>query len=143
MLHLSKESASCLTFLTVCAISAGQALRNCGGTQCEEDQRCCAARGNDSAASRCCKPPPLHTFFHNLDWIARKLSGILILLLLFAMGYFIQRIVCPRPRRQGDGQQQAPSATTSQDSLLERSLARHSPGDVTSPAVLCCRRTTR
>uniref|UniRef100_A0AAY5EG14 Uncharacterized protein n=1 Tax=Electrophorus electricus TaxID=8005 RepID=A0AAY5EG14_ELEEL len=62
---------------------------------CGEGQRCCAP-GNGSAAVRCCKLP-LQTFFDNVGWITRKLSGILILLLLFAMGYFIQRIICPRP----------------------------------------------
>ncbi|KAJ8359090.1 hypothetical protein SKAU_G00156150 [Synaphobranchus kaupii] len=115
-----------------------RALRNCGGIECREDQRCCTP-GNSSAATVSCCQVQLNTFFDNLDWITRKLSGILILLLLFAMGYFIQRIVCPRPRRQGDGQLEPTflggGATTSQDNLLE-SVARHSLEEITSPVLL-------
>ncbi|XP_036410820.1 zona pellucida sperm-binding protein 3-like [Megalops cyprinoides] len=110
-------------------VDVASALK-CGDTVCRgEDQQCCA-QGNGSATERCCNHP-LHTFFGNMGWITRKLSGILILLLLFAMGYFIQRIVCPRPRRR----QQEPSllsghATASQDSLLER-VPERTLGDVT------------
>uniref|UniRef100_A0A3Q3CGG8 Uncharacterized protein n=1 Tax=Haplochromis burtoni TaxID=8153 RepID=A0A3Q3CGG8_HAPBU len=73
----------------------------------------------------CCQLS-IHAFFDNVGWFTRKLSGILILLLLFAMGYFIQRIICPRPRRHPHHDRgEEPSlfhghTSASQDSLLER-----------------------
>ncbi|XP_031430036.1 uncharacterized membrane protein C3orf80 homolog [Clupea harengus] len=120
MLHVQYDIRTCVSFLTAFLIYTCQALRNCGDFQCREDQQCCQ-HGN--VTSRCCKLP-LHTFFDNVGWITRKLSGILILLLLFAMGYFIQRIICPRPRRQQE-REEDPSllnthTTASQDSLLDR-----------------------
>lgn len=148
------------TLLSACLLSACQALRSCGEFQCGEGQQCCppvvAANGSSgsgggaaatttAAAVRCCKLP-IHIFFDNVGWFTRKLSGILILLLLFAMGYFIQRIICPRPRRHqqhhdrggepssllqsGGGGGHASSA--SQDSLLER-YPEYSPGEFASP----------
>lgn len=121
MLPMQHDIRTCLTFVTVCLIYTCQAVRNCGNLQCGEDQRCCA---RDNVTVQCCKLP-LHTFFDNVGWITRKLSGILIFLLLFAMGYFIQRIICPRPRRQQDRGAEDPSllnihTTASQDSLLDR-----------------------
>lgn len=155
------------TLLSACLLSACQALRSCGEVQCGEGQQCCPpiVAGNGSAgigggasatttaaAVRCCKLP-IHIFFDNVGWFTRKLSGILILLLLFAMGYFIQRIICPRPRRHpqhhdrggeppslfhsggggGGGSGGGGHATSaSQDSLLER-YPEYSPGEFASP----------
>ncbi|XP_068173451.1 uncharacterized membrane protein C3orf80 homolog [Antennarius striatus] len=117
------------TLLSVCLLSVCQALRSCGELQCGDGQQCCPpiAGGNGSSGSavRCCKLP-IHIFFDNVGWFTRKLSGILILLLLFAMGYFIQRIICPRPRRHPhNDRSEEPSlfhghASASQDSLLDR-----------------------
>ncbi|EFB25154.1 hypothetical protein PANDA_019815 [Ailuropoda melanoleuca] len=59
-------------------------------------ERCCDAA--NATAVRCCKLP-LHAFLDNVGWFVRKLSGLLILLVLFAIGYFLQRIICPSPRR--------------------------------------------
>ncbi|KAM8902426.1 putative membrane protein C3orf80 homolog [Spinachia spinachia] len=129
------------TFLSACLLSACQAVRNCGEVQCGDGDQCCppTAPGNGSAggAVRCCKLP-IHIFFDNVGWFTRKLSGILILGLLFAMGYFIQRIICPRPRRNPhhDGSEE-PSlfhghASASQDSLLDR-YPEYSLGDFASP----------
>uniref|UniRef100_A0A8C4S3H2 Uncharacterized protein n=1 Tax=Erpetoichthys calabaricus TaxID=27687 RepID=A0A8C4S3H2_ERPCA len=97
-------------------------LRTCGDLICGESQGCCMFGNTSSPQIKCCKLP-LHTFIDSVGWITRKLSGILILLLLFAMGYFIQRIICPRPRRHRD-RQEDPSllnghTTASQDSLLD------------------------
>ncbi|KAJ8388660.1 hypothetical protein AAFF_G00130690 [Aldrovandia affinis] len=105
-----------------CIVHHNDAVRNCGDIECRDDQRCCA-QGNGSTTIRCCKLTT-HTFYDNVGWVTRKLSGILILLLLFAMGYFIQRMICPRPRRHHERQEE-PSlfnghATASQDSLLDR-----------------------
>lgn len=117
------------TLLSACLLSACQALRSCGEVQCGDGQQCCppivAGNGTVSSAVRCCKLP-INIFFDNVGWFTRKLSGILILLLLFAMGYFIQRIICPRPRRhQQHDRSEEPSlfhghASASQDSLLDR-----------------------
>ncbi|XP_037533741.1 uncharacterized membrane protein C3orf80 [Nematolebias whitei] len=128
------------TFLSACLISACQALQSCGEVQCVDGQRCCPpiAHGNGSAAVRCCKLP-IHVFFDNVGWFTRKLSGILILLLLFAMGYFIQRIICPRPRRhQNQDRGEEPSlfhgrASASQDFLLDQYPESCAVGDFASP----------
>ncbi|XP_075892329.1 uncharacterized protein c15h3orf80 isoform X2 [Nelusetta ayraudi] len=154
------------TLLSACLLSACQALRSCGEVQCAEGQQCCpplvagngstgtgsggaaAATTTAAAAVRCCKLP-IHIFFDNVGWFTRKLSGILILLLLFAMGYFIQRIICPRPRRHqqhhdrggepsslfhsgGGGGGGGGHASASQDSLLDR-YPEYSPGEFASP----------
>ncbi|XP_047449750.1 uncharacterized membrane protein C3orf80 homolog [Mugil cephalus] len=129
------------TFLSACLISACQALQSCSGVQCGNGQQCCppTVTGNGSATStvRCCRLP-IHIFFDNVGWFTRKLSGILILLLLFAMGYFIQRIICPRPRRlPHDDRSEEPSlfhghASASQDTLLDR-YPEYSIGDFASP----------
>lgn len=117
------------TFLSACLISACQAAQSCGEVQCGVNQHCCppTVTGNTSASSKvsCCQLS-IHAFFDNVGWFTRKLSGILILLLLFAMGYFIQRIICPRPRRHPHHDRgEEPSlfhghTSASQDSLLER-----------------------
>ncbi|XP_039612526.1 uncharacterized membrane protein C3orf80 homolog [Polypterus senegalus] len=109
-------------FLILYGIHTCQALRTCGDLICGESQGCCMFGNTSSPQIKCCKLP-LHTFIDSVGWITRKLSGILILLLLFAMGYFIQRIICPRPRRHRD-RQEDPSllnghTTASQDSLLD------------------------
>ncbi|KAM9439748.1 putative membrane protein C3orf80 homolog [Clarias gariepinus] len=107
-------------FVAACVcVCACDASRGCGEIQC-------GARANGSATS-CCDLP-LRTFAEHASWLARKLSGLLILLALFAVGYFVQRLVCPRHRRRGGGR--APPepessllgarATASQDTLLER-----------------------
>ncbi|XP_062242635.1 uncharacterized membrane protein C3orf80 homolog [Platichthys flesus] len=133
------------TLLSACLVSACQALRSCGEVQCGDGQQCCppivAGNGSASSAVRCCKLP-IHIFFDNVGWFTRKLSGILILLLLFAMGYFIQRIICPRPRRHPhNDRSEEPSlfhghasASASQDSLLDR-YPEYSLGDFTSPSL--------
>ncbi|XP_072313061.1 uncharacterized membrane protein C3orf80 homolog [Eucyclogobius newberryi] len=130
------------TLVCVCLVSACEALQTCGDVQCGAGHQCCppAGAGNVTSGStvRCCKLP-IHVFFDNVGWFTRKLSGILILLLLFAMGYFIQRIICPRPRRQPTQQDRSeePSlfyghASASQDSLLEHYPESYSLGDIAS-----------
>nr|XP_006972734.1 uncharacterized membrane protein C3orf80 homolog [Peromyscus maniculatus bairdii] len=72
-----------------------------GGFGSGERERCCDSA--NATAVRCCKLP-LHAFLDNVGWFVRKLSGLLILLVLFAIGYFLQRIICPSPRRYPRGQ---------------------------------------
>ncbi|KAI4881447.1 hypothetical protein NFI96_000005 [Prochilodus magdalenae] len=99
-----------LTVLAALALRACQASRDCGDVRCGEHERCCArgnastSNGNGGAAAR--------AFLDGAGWLARKLSGVLILLLLFAMGYFVQRVVCPRPRGRRE------RARASRDTLL-------------------------
>ncbi|XP_036982252.2 uncharacterized membrane protein C3orf80 homolog [Artibeus jamaicensis] len=73
----------------------------CAELACGGGERCCAAA--NATAVRCCRLP-LHAFLDNVGWFVRKLSGLLILLVLFAIGYFLQRIICPNPRRYPRGQ---------------------------------------
>ncbi|XP_023663046.1 uncharacterized membrane protein C3orf80 homolog [Paramormyrops kingsleyae] len=136
MLHFSTDITACVTFLIFFAIHACIALQRCGNLQCGEGQQCCA-QGNASSTPRCCKFSR-HTFLDNLRLITSKLWGILILLFLFAMGYLIQRIICPKPRRHHERQEEptlfSRSATASQDSLLDR-MPEYRPGDLTSPVL--------
>lgn len=128
------------TFLSACLLSVCEALRSCGEVQCDDSQQCCppvASRtGNGSSTARCCKHP-INVFFDNVGRFTQKLSGILILLLLFAMGYFIQRIICPRPRRNPHrDRSEEPSslflgnASASQDTLLD---PEYNLGEFASP----------
>ncbi|CAL8349415.1 unnamed protein product [Arctogadus glacialis] len=133
------------TFLSLCLVSVCQALRSCAEVHCGDGQQCCPpGTGNASATTvRCCKLP-IHIFFDNVGWVTRKLSGILILLLLFAMGYFIQRIICPpRPRRpphHGERPEEPAlfhgpaGGSASQDSLLDR-YPEYSLGGFASPSL--------
>ncbi|CAL8315606.1 unnamed protein product [Gadus morhua 'NCC'] len=71
-------------------------IRRCGPDICSDDQICCPpGQGNVT----CCKPIVDPTYY-NIAMITRKLSGILLLLLLFAMGYSIQRLICSKTRRR-------------------------------------------
>lgn len=106
------------TLVSLCTVCVCDASRGCGEIQC-------GARANGSATSTGCCDLPLRTFAEHASWLARKLSGLLILLALFAVGYFVQRLVCPRHRRRGRAPQEPESllgarATASQDTLLER-----------------------
>lgn len=99
-----------LAVLASLALCVCQASRDCGsGVRCGEHERCCA-RGNVSAGAN--GDAAARAFLDSAGWLARKLSGVLILLLLFAMGYFVQRVVCPRPRGRRE------RARASQDTLL-------------------------
>ncbi|XP_043115621.1 uncharacterized membrane protein C3orf80 [Puntigrus tetrazona] len=101
-----------------------KAVRRCAEIRCDEDQRCCTQNSSSITSVR---QLPLHTFLDNLEWTVRKLSGLLILLLLFVVGYFIQRVVCPRPRRQTPEEPALLHGHASQDSLA---------GDFGSPGPL-------
>ncbi|KAM9128230.1 putative membrane protein C3orf80 homolog [Pangshura tecta] len=102
-----------------------QGTWSCGGLTCGERESCCDYGNVTYTETKCCTLP-FHTFLDNVGWFVRKLSGLLILLVLFAIGYFLQRIICPSPRRYNRPQRQdspgSPlngTAATSQDSLLD------------------------
>lgn len=104
------------TLVTLCTVCACDASRGCVEIKC-------SARANTTSVD-CCDLPP-RTLAEHASWLARKLSGLLILLALFAVGYFVQRLVCPRHRRRGRAPPEPESllgarATASQDTLLER-----------------------
>nr|XP_033815081.1 uncharacterized membrane protein C3orf80 homolog [Geotrypetes seraphini] len=97
----------------------------CGELLCADKEGCCVSGNATHAEIRCCKLP-FHTFLDNVGWFVRKLSGLLILLVLFAIGYFLQRIICPSPRGYGprrrppqDGPALLNTTASSQDSLLD------------------------
>lgn len=109
----------------------------CGGLRCGEQEGCCRYGNATHPELRCCRLP-LHTFLDNVGWFVRKLSGLLILLVLFGIGYFLQRIICPSPGRrrssnrdldpaleeeeeeeEDEGGLHLPTPLTSQDSLLD------------------------
>ncbi|XP_049723584.1 uncharacterized membrane protein C3orf80 homolog [Elephas maximus indicus] len=124
----------------------------CAELACGERERCCDAA--NGTAVRCCKPA-LHAFLDSVGWFVRKLSGLLILLVFFAIGYFLQRIICPSPRRSPQGRARpAPpgaegppddddspallrdeAAAGSQDSLLDS--GRRARGGAGRPAAAC------
>uniref|UniRef100_A0A3B4XGQ7 Uncharacterized protein n=1 Tax=Seriola lalandi dorsalis TaxID=1841481 RepID=A0A3B4XGQ7_SERLL len=92
-------------------------IRKCGQVLCRDDQVCCV-QGNDTTTS-CCKQFMDKTYY-NIAMVTRKLSGILILLLLFAVGYFVQRVLCSRSRQLTPPHNGHPTVTTSQEPLVER-----------------------
>uniref|UniRef100_A0A7N5JA34 Chromosome 3 open reading frame 80 n=1 Tax=Ailuropoda melanoleuca TaxID=9646 RepID=A0A7N5JA34_AILME len=114
-----------LLLLALALVAPSRGGGGCAELACGERERCCDAA--NATAVRCCKLP-LHAFLDNVGWFVRKLSGLLILLVLFAIGYFLQRIICPSPRRYAgppDDEDDSPAlmrdeaAAGSQDSLLD------------------------
>ncbi|XP_037380600.1 uncharacterized membrane protein C3orf80 homolog [Talpa occidentalis] len=93
--------APALLLALVALVAPSRGGGSCAELACGERERCCDAA--NATAVRCCKLP-LHAFLDNVGWFVRKLSGLLILLVLFAIGYFLQRIICPSPRRYPRGQ---------------------------------------
>lgn len=96
-----------LLLLALALVAPSRGGGGCAELACGERERCCDAA--NATAVRCCKLP-LHAFLDNVGWFVRKLSGLLILLVLFAIGYFLQRIICPSPRRYPRGQARAGQA---------------------------------
>ncbi|XP_042315514.1 uncharacterized membrane protein C3orf80 homolog [Sceloporus undulatus] len=115
-------------------------------------QGCCCRSSFSSGgnASLCCPGPlapprapgppgsssssSLGAWLETAGWLVRKLSGLLILGLLFGVGCFLQRLICPRARARGSSarEQELESPgegsssseargreASSQDSLLE------------------------
>ncbi|XP_006861847.1 PREDICTED: uncharacterized membrane protein C3orf80 homolog [Chrysochloris asiatica] len=150
-----------LLALALALVAPSRGGGGCAELACGERERCCDAA--NATAVRCCKLP-LHAFLDNVGWFVRKLSGLLILLVLFAIGYFLQRIICPSPRRYPRGQARPgqpggsgpPGATGppdddddsptllrdeaaagSQDSLLDSGSGRRGRGGGGRPTAAC------
>ncbi|KAG8445235.1 hypothetical protein GDO86_010133 [Hymenochirus boettgeri] len=127
-------------------LQESQAGWSCGDLLCGDKEGCCVFGNVSHTEIRCCKLP-FHTFLDNVGWFVRKLSGLLILLVLFAIGYFLQRMICPSPRRYSSRRQQQQSGqdgpgllnnTGSQDSLLDsgRNGSEHELRIISSPVFL-------
>ncbi|XP_053315528.1 uncharacterized membrane protein C3orf80 homolog [Spea bombifrons] len=125
-------------------LPGSQAGWSCGDLLCGEKEGCCVFGNVSHTEIRCCQLP-FHTFLDNVGWFVRKLSGLLILLVLFAIGYFLQRMICPSPRRYTRRQQQRGrdgpgllNDTSSQDSLIDsvRRLPEHELRVISSPVFL-------
>uniref|UniRef100_A0A8C5PNW8 Chromosome 3 open reading frame 80 n=1 Tax=Leptobrachium leishanense TaxID=445787 RepID=A0A8C5PNW8_9ANUR len=123
-----------------------QAGWSCGDLLCGDKEGCCVFGNVSHTEIRCCQLP-FHTFLDNVGWFVRKLSGLLILLVLFAIGYFLQRMICPSPRRytrqppRSRGPRGAAglfNETSSQDSLIDsvRRLPEHELRVISSPTFL-------
>lgn len=105
--------------LTLCSFWVStlvSCIRKCGQDLCRDDQVCCA-QGSNSTAVTCCRQIVDSTYY-NIAMVTRKLSGVLILLLLFALGYFVQRMVCSRVRQHAPADTGLPAATVSQEELM-------------------------
>ncbi|XP_068135379.1 uncharacterized membrane protein C3orf80 homolog [Hyperolius riggenbachi] len=124
-------------------LQESQAGWSCGDLLCGEKEGCCVFGNVSHTEIKCCKLP-FHTFLDNVGWFVRKLSGLLILLVLFAIGYFLQRMICPSPRRYTRQPQRGQSGpgllneTSSQDSLIDsvRHLSEHELRIISSPVFL-------
>ncbi|KAM9316519.1 putative membrane protein C3orf80 homolog [Gastrophryne carolinensis] len=127
-----------------------QAGWSCGELLCGDKEGCCVFGNVSHTEIKCCKLP-FHSFLDNVGWFVRKLSGLLILLVLFAIGYFLQRMICPSPRRYSrppprrhhhhhhDGGPGLLNETSSQDSLIDSSrhhLSEHELRIIASPVFL-------
>lgn len=119
-----------VALLTVLCIArkAVHSIRRCGQNICRDDQVCCA-HGNDTSTVTCCKDFVDNTYY-NIAMVTRKLSGVLIMLLLFAFGYFVQRMLCSRSRQRSDPYHGPPTAAASQEMLMESCT----PDSLRSPA---------
>ncbi|KAB1283436.1 putative membrane protein C3orf80-like protein [Camelus dromedarius] len=112
-----------LLLLALALVAPSRGGGGCAELACGERERCCDAA--NATAVRCCKLP-LHAFLDNVGWFVRKLSGLLILLVLFAIGYFLQRIICPSPRSY----EEVKYLPTYEESMRLQQL---SPGEVVLP----------
>ncbi|XP_043926856.1 uncharacterized membrane protein C3orf80 homolog [Protopterus annectens] len=127
-------------FLVSLSVPQTGATLNCADLVCGERESCCFISNATETHIKCCKLP-FHAFLDNAGWLLRKLSGLLILGVLFAIGYFLQRIICPQPRRYNRTEQVSPalyndSISASQDSLLDRIMVSQHELEILGPAAL-------
>lgn len=100
-----KHQALALLLLSLFLRTLVSSLHRCG-------QDVCPPGGNSSAAVT-------GRTYYNIAMVTRKLSGVLLLLLLLALGYSLQRLLCSRRGRLARGQHGHAPVTTSQDPLME------------------------
>uniref|UniRef100_A0AAQ5YZT4 Uncharacterized protein n=1 Tax=Amphiprion ocellaris TaxID=80972 RepID=A0AAQ5YZT4_AMPOC len=108
-----------LTVFAICLLARTvvYSIRRCGQDLCRDDEICCA-QGNNTVAVTCCRRFVDKTYY-NIAMVTRKLSGILIMLLLFAVGYFVHRLLCSRSRQRTPPPNGQPTVTASQELLVE------------------------
>uniref|UniRef100_A0A7N6FEL4 Uncharacterized protein n=1 Tax=Anabas testudineus TaxID=64144 RepID=A0A7N6FEL4_ANATE len=106
-----------LAVLGGCFFIRTVSIRKCGQDLCQDDQVCCV-QGTNTTAVTCCKEFVDKTYY-NIAMVTRKLSGVLIMLLLFAVGYFVQRMLCSRSRQLTASHSGQPAVATSQEPLVE------------------------
>lgn len=100
-------------------------ISRCGQDICRDEQTCCP-QGNSSSAVTCCKQLVDNTYY-SIAMVTRKLSGVLILLLLFALGYSLQRVLCSKTGQLVQAQNGLSLVTSSQDSLMESNSPDQAP----------------
>ncbi|KAG7229305.1 hypothetical protein INR49_012963, partial [Caranx melampygus] len=125
---LTRREADEAVMLIVCFfVRTIHSIQKCGRVLCRDDQTCCE-RGNETTSVTCCKR--FVDTYYNIAMVTRKLSGVLILLLLFAVGYFVHRALCSRSRQLTPPPNGQPTVTTSQEPLVES----RTPDSFTGPA---------
>lgn len=120
-----RNQALTLVVLSFLVHTLVYSIRRCGQDICRDEQICCP-QGDNSSAVTCCKQLVDKTYY-NIAMVTRKLSGVLILLLLFALGYSLQRVLCSRTGRLVQAQNGHPPVTTSQDPLMESDSPDQAP----------------
>lgn len=128
VLHQHRALALLLLSLSPRALVS---MRRCGREFCRDEQRCCPRGGNGSAVV-CCQRPVGDTYY-SIAIVTRKLSGVLILLLLFALGYWLHRLLCSKAGRLVQAQDARPPVTTSQDPLVGSSSPDPAPAPAPAP----------
>uniref|UniRef100_A0A3P9MZJ2 Uncharacterized protein n=1 Tax=Poecilia reticulata TaxID=8081 RepID=A0A3P9MZJ2_POERE len=111
----SNRCGSLIVF-SVCLLTRTlvSSYRRCELGICRDDEICC----KNTTSVPCCKPHADKTYY-NIAMVTRKLSGVLIMLLLFALGYFIQRMLCSKSRQHSPPLNGQPPVTLSQEMLME------------------------
>lgn len=104
----------------------------CGELKCGEQESCCHYGNATHPDLKCCRLP-FHTFLDNVGWFVRKLSGLLILLVLFAIGYFLQRIICPSPRRRHSRRRRRPGQRGEEDDDDDEGELEEDEGELDLP----------
>uniref|UniRef100_A0A674NYL0 Granulins domain-containing protein n=1 Tax=Takifugu rubripes TaxID=31033 RepID=A0A674NYL0_TAKRU len=126
-----KHQALAALLLSLFVRTLVSSLHRCGQEVCPDEHGCCpdehgccpdehgcCPHGSNSSAVVCCQRLTSKTYY-NIAMVTRKLSGVLLLLLLFALGYSLQRLLCSRTGRLAQAQNGHPAVTTSQDPLME------------------------
>ncbi|XP_037132151.1 uncharacterized membrane protein C3orf80 homolog [Syngnathus acus] len=105
-----------LAVLTVCSALGTRSSQRCRPSFCRDEPECCPGRN----ASACCEPSEDGAYGH-VATVTRKLSGVLIMLLLFALGYSVQRVLCSRSRQLSPDDGGRPAVAASRELLMESS----------------------